>query len=245
MISINKHTMKLVNDLMENAEAYGCRYYTLENGTNVIDMGIKVPGGWKAAKMFTEIDIACLGSCDLRDFPLDEKISVAGVEVFIDNPELACIASQMAGLQLTGGEFSAICSGPARALARAKDDLHVQLTEYRDVHDQAVLGITSGTLPDAAFADKASEVCGVKPENMFLLMHSYNCIVNTVQVSARIVEQTINQMMLNKFDIHQIVSARGFCAVAPLAPDDLTEMGWVNDCLLYGGKAVFWVRSED
>jgi methenyltetrahydromethanopterin cyclohydrolase len=59
------------------------------------------------------------------------------------------------------------------------------------------------------------------------------------------VEQTINQMMLNKFDPKQIVFARGYCTVAPLAPDDLAAMGWVNDCLLYGGKSSLWVDAKD
>ncbi|MBI9104195.1 MAG: methenyltetrahydromethanopterin cyclohydrolase [Spirochaetales bacterium] len=245
MISINKHSMRLVNQIMDNVEALGCRYYRLANGAHVIDMGIEVPGGWEAAKLFTEIDMAGLGTCGFRDFPLDEKISVPVVEVFIDNVQLACMGSQMAGLQLAQGEFSVIASGPARAKARAEGDFHVQPLDYRDDHHQAILGITANSLPDEAFAEKAAEVCKVKPENLYLLMHSYNCIVCTVQVSARIVEQTINQMMLNKFDTGQLVTARGYCAVAPLAPDDLTSMGWVNDCLLYGGKAIFWVRSSD
>lgn len=245
MISINKHVMKMVTELLENAEALGCRYFRLANGAHVIDMGIEVPGGWKAAKMFAEIDMACLGTCDFRDFPLDDRISLSAVEITIDNPELACLASQMAGLQLAEGEFSVIASGPARALARDKGDLHVQQTSYRDNHSQAVLGITAKTLPDEAFAEKAAQVCGVKTDDLYLLMHSYNSIVCTVQVSARIVEQTMNQMMLNKFNLDQIVSARGYCAVAPVAPDDLSSMGWVNDCLLYGGKAVFWVKSTD
>ena len=245
MISINKHVMKMVTELIENAEALGCSYFRLANGAHVIDMGIEVSSGWKAAKMFSEIYMACLGTCDFRDFPLDDKISLSAVEVFIDNTELACLASQMAGLQLSEGEFSVIASGPARAMARAEGDLHIQQTSYQDNHNQAVLGITAKTLPDEAFAEKAAQVCGVKTDELYLLMHSYDCIVCTVQVSARIVEQTINQMMLNNFDLSQLVSARGYCAIAPLAGDDLKAMGWVNDCLLYGGKAALWVKSTD
>ena len=250
MISINRHAMRQVRTLMEQAEALGCRYYRLGNGAHVIDMGIGVPGSWEAARIFTEIDMASLGRCAYRDFPLDEQVSVAAVEVYVDNLELACMASQMAGLQLAGlqlasGEFSAIASGPARALARAAGDTHIHLTEYRDSHHEAVLGVTAGSLPDEQFAAHAAEVCCVDPQHLYLLMHGYNCRVNAVQVSARIVEQTLNQMMLCSFPLDQLLSARGYCAVAPPAPDELQAMGWINDCLLYGGKAVFQVRSAD
>ena len=199
----------------------------------------------ETAKIFTEIDMACMGTCSFRDFPLNDQISVSAVEVFIDNLELACIASQMAGLRLAEGEFSVIASGPARALARADDDTHIKLTTYTDKYHQAVLGITAKRLPDETFSEKAARVCRVRPENLFLLMHSFNCTVCSVQVSARIVEQAINQMMLNNFAIDQLVSARGYCVVAPTAPDELKSMGWVNDSLLYEGKAVFWVKSAD
>ncbi len=245
MVSINKHAMRQVRALMEQAEVLGCRHYRLGNGAHVIDMGIGVPGSWEAARIFTEIDMASLGHCSYRDFPLDERISVTAVEVYVDNLELACMASQMAGLQLASGEFSAIASGPARALARSEGDTHIHLTAYRDSHHEAVLGVTAGSLPDEQFAAHAAEVCRVEPQHLYLLMHGYNCLVNAVQVSARIVEQTLNQMMLCSFPLDRLVSARGYCAIAPPAPDELQAMGWVNDCLLYGGKAVFQVRSDD
>jgi methenyltetrahydromethanopterin cyclohydrolase len=245
MLSINANVMPSVRYLLENAESLGCRYFQLENGVHIVDMGIEVPGGWKSAKLFTEIDMACLGTCGFRDFPLDEEISLPVVEVFIENTELACIASQIAGFRMDAGAFSAIGSGPGRALAALDSDDHIGLTEYRDNYHEAALGFTTNSIPDADTAERTAGLCGVKPENLYLLLHSYNCLVCSLQVSARIVEQAINQMMLNNFDPKQIVSARGYCAVAPLASGDLQAMGWVNDCLLYGGKACFWVRSED
>lgn len=245
MVSVNRNVMDTVYKLIRNAEVFGCRYFKLEGGTHVVDMGIDVAGGWEAAKLFTEIDMACLAKCEYRDFPLDEDISVSSVEIYVDNPELACIASQIATFQLSEGEFSMIGSGPARALAVAGGDEFFKKTSYRDIHGQAVIGITSNVLPDEALAEKIAAMCKIKTEDLYILVHSYNSIVCNVQVSARIVEQTINQMNENGFDLHEIVSARGYCAVAPIAPDDFKAMGWVNDCLLYGGKSIFWVRSTD
>jgi len=248
MISLNKRVMPLVRRLIDDAEALGCRYFQLENGAHVIDMGIGVPGGWEAAKLFTRIDIADLGSVELKDFPLDDKLSVPGVEVFIDKVELACLLSQIAGLSVGGGEFAAIGSGPARALAaNAKDskDHCFDHSTYRDSGAPAVLGIQMTKLPDATLAADCARRCGVKPGELYLLVHPSASVVGAVQVSARIIEQTINKMMRVGFDLSRIVSARGYCAVSPLSYDELEAMGRINDCLLYGGASFFEVRCED
>ncbi len=245
MISVNRQVMDMVRRLIENDEPLGCRYYRLENGTHVIDMGIDMPGGWEAARLFTEINMAGLGKCSFTDFPLDEEISVPAVEVFVDNPELACLVSQIAGLKLTDGQYAAIGSGPARALAAAADDHCFELTSYRDISGQAVLGLQMTEQPELKLAAKAAEVCKVSPEDLYLLVHASTSLVASVQVSARIVEQTINKMIKKDFDLSTLLMARGICIVAPPTDDELSAMGKINDCLLYGGKSSFYVRGED
>ena len=248
MISLNLRVMPLVRRLIEDAESLGCRYHRLENGAHVVDMGIEVPGGWEAAKLFTRMDIADLGSVEYRDFPLDADLSVNAVEVCIDSVELACLACQIAGLSLGSGEFAAIGSGPGRALAaRSPDsaDHCFDLTSYRDTSPLCVLGVQTTRLPDEAFAESCARRCGVAPEDLYLLVHPSASLVGSVQVSARIVEQTINKMIRHGFDLKTIDNARGYCAVAPLWDDELKAMGSINDCLLYGGASFFEVRSTD
>jgi methenyltetrahydromethanopterin cyclohydrolase len=245
MISINERVMEMVRHLIVNDEALGCRNYRLKNGTHVIDMGIDTAGGWEAARLFTEINMAGLGTCSYTDYPLDDDLSVPAVQVFVDNPELACLVSQIAGLKLVDGEYAAIGSGPARALAAAADDHCFELTSYRDVHHRAVLGLQMTHHPDEKLAETAASACGVKTEDLYLLVHASTSIVASVQVSARIVEQTINKMIRKGFDLSGIVMARGLCIVAPPVDDELAAMGRINDCLLYGGKSSFYVRSSD
>jgi methenyltetrahydromethanopterin cyclohydrolase len=245
MISINQRVMGMVRQLIEQDEALGCRYFRLSNGTHVVDMGVEKNGGWEAARLFTEINMAGLGTCSLTDYQLDDELSVPAVQVFVDNPELACLVSQIAGLKLIDGEYAAIGSGPARALAAAADDHCFELTAYRDVSTSAVLGLQMTDLPDEGLAKIAARVCKVKTEDLYLLVHSSTSIVASVQVSARIVEQTINKMIKKGFDLSQIVMARGLCIVAPPVDDELAAMGKINDCLLYGGKSSFYVRSTD
>lgn len=245
MISLNKNVMPMVYDLIERAEALGCRYIKLSNGANVIDMGVDMPGGWEAARLFTEINMAGLGTCQYCDYTLSETFSVPAVEVYCDNPILGCLASQIAGYPLGSGHFAAIGSGPARAQAALKEDHCFLYTDYRDQHDDVVLGVQANQLPDEAMAERVAKDCRVEPENVYMLAHSTTCIVASVQVSARIMEQTINKMIAKKFDLDTILFSRGLCVVAPVSDDQDDAMGRINDSLLYGGKSEFWVRWED
>ena len=245
MISVNQNAMPMVRHLMENAEALGCRYFRLENGAHVVDMGVDQPGGWEAARLFTEINMACLGTCRYVDVPLNEVYSAPAVEVYCDNPMLGCLASQIAGYPLGSGHFAAIGSGPARAQAALEVDHCFRYTEYRDHHDEVVIGVQANALPNEDMAQRVADDCGVKPENVYMLAHNTTCIVASVQVSARIMEQTINKMIAKGFDLSTIAFSRGLCIVAPVTDDEDEAMGKINDCLLYGGKSEFWVRWED
>jgi methenyltetrahydromethanopterin cyclohydrolase len=69
--------------------------------------------------------------------------------------------------------------------------------------------------------------------------------VASIQVSARILEQTINKMIKKGFDLNSLEYARGFCLVAPLDLDPEAAMGKINDSLLYGGRSEFWVKWDD
>ena len=244
MISINKHAMKLVRKLLEEAEDIGCKVLKLKNGATVIDMGVEAPGSWQAAKYFTEINMAGLVTCNYFNYDLDEKLSVPAVEIFVDNPILGCLCSQIAGWPLGSGDFAAIGSGPARALAAVKEDHCFDLTSYRDNHYEAVLGVQAVDLPDEAMAEKVAAACKVNPENLYLLAHKSASVVATVQVSGRIIEQTINKMIRKGFDLNQIFWPV-VTVVAPVGTDELDAMGKINDSLLYGGASEFWVKSTD
>jgi methenyltetrahydromethanopterin cyclohydrolase len=228
-IGINQNAMGSVEGLIARAADLNCRYYRLAQGTHVVDMGVGVIGSWSTARLFTEIDLAGLGSCSFRDFPLTEQISVPCVEVYVDNLELACAASRVSGLKLAANE----------------EDRCFAFTAYRDMSALAVLGLQMESLPDEAFANRAAAECGVNPANLYLLVHPSASIVGSVRVSARIIGQTIDKMALKGFDTSSLVAARGYCAVAPVARDAFRAIGCTNDCLLYGGKSSFWARSSD
>lgn len=245
MVSVNQNALPLVKKLIEHDEVYGCRYFREAGGAHILDMGLNVPGSWEAARLFTEINMAGLGRCSYSNYNLNEDISFPAIEVYAEDPILACLCSQIAGLQVSDGEFSAICSGPGRALAADEKDHCFEYTEYRDVSKDAVLGVQIPDIPDKGLIQAIADKCGVSTDNLYLLVHPSASIVASVQVAGRILEQTINKMISKKFDLSQIGFARGYCVVAPVVNDELAAMGRINDSLLYGGKSSFWVNSTD
>lgn len=245
MISLNQNVMERVNRLITQSEILRCHTFTLDNGTTVIDVGLEIPGSWESSKLLAEIDMGGLGSCTYGHYSLSDTITVPTVEITIDQPILACIYSQMGGLKIDAGQFSMIGSGPARSLAAAPDDPFYIFNAYHDDFDKAVLCVQTIILPDVETANMFAQKCKVSPENLILLAHNNSSLAASVQVSARIVEQTMNKMIKHKFDINSVVYAKGWCVVAPVVRNELEAMGRINDCLLYGGESDFWVDSDD
>jgi methenyltetrahydromethanopterin cyclohydrolase len=245
MISVNKNVMPKVRYLIEHAEQLGCRHFQLENGTHVIDMGVEEKGSFEAGRLFAEITMADLATCHLKNYLLAGDISVMAVEVYTAEPILACLCSQIGGYPLSSGQFAAIGSGPGRAKAALEIDHSFQYTDYRDTSDEVVFGIQANQFPDMGMADQVARDCRVNPENIYFMSHQTSSIVATIQVSARILEQTINKMVKKGFDLSTLEYARGFCLIAPLDLDPEGAMGKINDSLLYGGQSEFWVKWED
>ncbi len=245
MLSVNSRVMPTVRHIIENDEALGCKAYRMENGCTVIDMGIEVPGSWEAARLFSEIDMANLATCTYRDYQIDGEYSTPAVEVYADRLHQSCIASQIAGWKLQNGSEEAIGSGPARALAEAENDFYLNYTDYRDTHHEAVLGLQTTVLPTLDLSKDVARQAGVEESNVYLLVHPSRSLVASVQVSARIIEQTIHQMIQKSFDVSSLERARGWCVIAPVTDDETESMGRINDSLLYGGQVEFWLRGED
>ena len=180
MISINKNVMPKVKYLIEHAEILGCRHFVLKNGSHVIDMGVDAKGSFEAGKLFAEISMADLGTCQLTNYWLTNDISVMAVEVYTAEPLLACLCSQIGGYPLSSGHFAAIGSGPGRAKAALDIDHSFQFTDYRDNSDEVVFGIQANQFPDVTMAEQVASDCQVEPENIYFLAHKTSSIVASI-----------------------------------------------------------------
>ncbi len=245
MISVNKNAMPKVRYLIENAERLGCRHFTLPGGAHVIDMGVEEKGSFEAGRLFAEITMADLATCQLKNYMLPGEISVTAVEVYTAEPILACLCSQIGGYPLSSGAFAAIGSGPGRAKAALDIDHSFHFTDYRDTSDEVIFGIQANHFPNQEMAAQVARDCRVTQDNIYFLAHKTSSIVASIQVPARILEQTINKMVKKGFDLDTLQYARGFCLVAPVDLDAEAAMGKINDSLLYGGLSEFWVKWED
>ena len=90
-----------------------------------------------------------------------------------------------------------------------------------------------------------AEACHCKPENVYLLFAPSTCIVGSMQVSARMLEQTCHKMFEKHFDPGQMVLMRGSAPIAPIVKDEDKTFGRINDALIYGSEIEVWVDSDD
>lgn len=245
MISLNKMAMGPVREILADPEVLGCKVIKMDCGVNLIDMGLECKGSWKAALLFTRACIGDYGIVNYGNFKLNDEYSFASIEMFIDEPIVACMGSQIAGWKLGEGEFATIGSGPARATAHVASDWYFEMCDYSDNHSEAVLCIQDVRYPTEEVAKSVADACHVKPEDTYLLIAPSTCIVSSVQVSARILEQNCHKMFEKNFNPGQVVMARGRAPIAPIVKDEMKSMGRINDALIYGSEVELWVDSDD
>ncbi len=246
LLSINRLAMQTVREILGEPERLGVGVDTLANGSTLIDMGLKVPGGWEAARLYTVITLGGLGMVSYEPFLLGER-TLSAVRAMIDQPELACVASQIAGWRIDqpGKALAAILAGPGRALNHDQLDHYFEYTDYRDDHHEAVVCIQASEPVADETAATIAAACRVRPENLYILLAPNRSLVCAVQVAARIVEQSLHRLAEEGFELRSTRYAHGLGVIPPLTQDDVAAMGRINDSLLYGGIATVYVDAED
>ncbi len=243
MLSVNEISMGIVEEMLDYTEELKIEAIELDNGSTVIDCGVNGEGGYEAGVMFTEICLGGLGSVRLtmqavRDTPL------AFIHVFTDHPALATLGSQKAGWSIKSDQYSAMGSGPARALSCQPKKTY-ELIDYEDDYDFGVLALESDRLPDERVAGEIADACNLEPSKLTLLVAPTASIVGTVQVAGRVVEVAVYKAAELGYDTLQILSAAGSCPVAPVMQDSLRAMGTTNDGIIYYGSVSLTVKGYD
>jgi len=237
--------MKVVREIIEREEEIGAKVIKMPCGATLIDMGLKVKGSNEAGVLFTRVTLGDMATINLSSWKLNDDYSFGAVDLFVTEPLIACLASQIAGWQLGTGEFATIGSGPARAQAVIASDYYLEMTPYRDRNDEVVLCIQDIRYTDNSIALEVAAACKVPPENVYLLIAPSASIAGGIQVSARMVEEVCHKMHAKGFEVSKVVNARGRTPIAPLVTDEVKAIGRINDAILYGGEAEFWVDAED
>lgn len=238
MISVNERASKIADEMIQDGEELGVKVLKLKNGTVVIDAGIKARGSLKAGKYFSE---ACLGGLGDINLCMKERLHV---HVNVDHPAISCMASQFAGWAIKVEDYFAMGSGPARALARVEEKLFREL-KYEDRCEKAVITLETRKIPNEKVADFIAEKCGVRPNSLYILAAPTASVVGSIQISARVVETGVHKLHELGFDMNKIICGSGSASIAPVAKNDLEAMGKTNDCVLYGGRTMYFVDADD
>jgi methenyltetrahydromethanopterin cyclohydrolase len=213
-------------------------------GETVIDCGAKVPGGIEAGLRMARICMGGLGTVSLLPSQAVPRWPWH-IAVHSSRPVAACLASQYAGwaLKHEDGEqnFSALGSGPARALA-AKEPLFAEL-KHREVADRAVLVLESDVAPPCAVMQKVAGDCGVAAERLTVLYAPIHSLAGVVQVAARVAEVALHKAHALQFPLDRIRDAAGSAPLSPPHPDLATSMGRTNDAIIFGGQVHLFVTG--
>jgi len=240
-LSVNEKALRLVDKLCDEAEEYGVTAKKTELGATVIDAGIKAKGSFQAGKVITEICLGGLGEAKVFSAQYGD-LTLLSVFVQTSHPAVATLGSQFAGWQIKVEDYSAIGSGPARALALKPRELYEKI-EYKDRANCAVLVLETSKEPPDGVVRHVSRECGVKPNRLSLVLMPTTSLAGSTQISGRIVETGLHRLTKLGLDPKLVTHAWGYAPVAPPHPKFAEAMGRTNDAIMYAGTAYYSVTG--
>jgi len=243
MLSVNYSAYLMIQDMMDKPEFYGVKVRKTDSGAMIIDAGIEVKGGYHAGKRVTEICLGGYGKASI-EFKRYGDLSLPTVFVYTDHPAVATLGSQFAGWRIKYGDYFAMASGPARALALKPKKLYEKIN-YRDSADIGVLVLETNKFPTESAIEGIAKECGVEAKNLYFVVAPTSSLVGSIQISGRIVETGIHKLSELGLDPNSILYACGSAPVAPVHPKNIHAMGLTNDAILYGGVVYLTLKCDD
>ncbi|MDR2623417.1 MAG: methenyltetrahydromethanopterin cyclohydrolase [Methanobrevibacter sp.] len=246
MVSVNVEAKKFVDKLIDNAEEFDVGVSKLNNGATVIDCGVNVSGSFTAGELYTTVCLGGLAQVKVSiPGDLSDNFSLPIVSVKTDFPAISTLGAQKAGWSVNVGDFFALGSGPARALAKKPAETYDEI-DYEDDSDIAILTLESDKLPDEDVTEQIAKESNVNPENVYLLVAPTSSLVGSIQIAGRVVENgTYKMLEALHFDVKKVKFAAGSAPIAPIDPDPLKAMGKTNDAVLFGGRTYYYIKSEE
>jgi methenyltetrahydromethanopterin cyclohydrolase len=240
--SLNQAAVGIIKEVIARTDEYQIHAWKAKCGSTLVDMGLNCPGSWKAGQAFVEAGFGGLGKATYGKFEIG-RFTVPSIDVWVDHPVLAVVASQAGCWELGSGELAMIGSGPARAVALAD---RWAGHGYRDTKaTEVVVQLQTNRVPSDDLCLAVAEACHVSPEKVYVVFAPTACLVGAIQVASRTVEQVMIKLFLRGFDIHSVKSGFGMAPVAPLVNDEVEAMGRANDALFYGATTVLYVDAQD
>lgn len=242
-ISVNKLAWKLLEKMCADSAIYGVKIVKSALGVTIIDAGVNAKGGFQAGKIITEI---CMGGCAKAEIFYERygELELPAISIYTDHPAIATLGSQFAGWQIKEGDYSAIGSGPARALSLKPKEIYEKIG-YRDNCERAVVVLEADKFPPDNLLERLAKDCHVKPENLAVIITPTASLAGATQVSGRIVETGIHKISRLGLNPNLILYAYGKAPISPIHPKFVKAMARTNDAILYGGTAHYIVDCEN
>jgi methenyltetrahydromethanopterin cyclohydrolase len=242
-LSVNRLAWKLLEKLHENSEFFGVKIEKEDSGITIVDAGIKARGGFQAGKIATEI---CMGGCGKAEITCRQygKLELPSIFVYTDHPVVATLGSQYAGWQIKEGDYFAIGSGPARALALKPREIYEEIG-YKDDFDKAIVILETDKYPPEKLLNRFVKDCHILPEDLAVILTPTVSVAGATQVSGRIVETGIHKLRKLGLNPNTILYAWGCAPIPPIHSKFVHAMSRTNDAILYGGIAHYVVEYED
>ena len=240
--SPNEKARKIALRMIELRDELNVAVNTLDNGTTVVDCGVRAGGGIKAGLLFAEICMGGLGDCEVEPVSAGD-FCVPGIKVCVDNPSIGCMGCQYAGWAVKSDRYFGMGSGPARIKYGAEELM--QTLGYEDGATCAVLALEANKLPGVEVAADIAGRCGIAGKDLYVLVARTASIVGSLQIAARVVETGLHKLAELGFDIKKIISGFGTSPLAPVEDGDLKAIGATNDCILYGGRVWYTMDCAD
>jgi len=216
------------------------------HGETLVDAGAAVAGGLEAGLRLAAICMGGLGTATLSASESAPRWPWH-VTVRSSDPVTACLLSQRAGWALkhedAGHDYSALASGPARALAR-REPIYEEMA-HTETADRGVLVLETDAPPPAAAVEDVAAQCGLPPQQLILIYAPTRSLAGSVQVVARVVEVALNKAHALKFPLDRILDAAGSAPLSPPHPDAAVAMGRTNDAIIFGGRVHLFVSGPE
>ena len=233
----------LLEKLVEKSALYKVKVEMTSHGTTIVDAGIEAEGGFQAGRLITEICLGGLGKTRLS-FRKYDDLALQSIFVRTNHPAVAALGSQFAGWRLSDEGYSAIGSGPARALALKPKELYEEI-RYKDESDKAVIVLETEKSPPLRLIDHIAEDCNIQAAKLAVILTPTTSSAGSTQIAGRIVETGLHKLRRLGLDPKKVQSAWGYAPIAPVHPKFAKAMGRTNDAILYGGTSSYTVDYGD
>lgn len=240
-MSLNDRANVVADELARRADDLGVEVQTV-GGARIMDAGVEQIGSLNAGLLVARACMAELGSVNLVPGRVAD-LAVPAVQVSVNHPIAACLASQFAGWKISVGDYFAMGSGPMRA-AYGKEELFDDIG-HREKPDKLVGILETSKIPGPEVVNEISSKCHLPADRLTLIAARTASLVGGVQVVARSVETALHKLHELSFDLSQVVGAFGTAPLPPVARDDRQAIGRTNDAVLYGAEVTLYLTGDN